>query len=116
MLRENYNNDGIVKEYKNGNITIKYYEEGIKESKKDSVLIIGCLLEMLDCYFVGETYCLSNYATGHSVYNCYSDKMYIFAWNDIEKLEAGKTIRLYARKIDETDKEILKEEGYGYEG
>lgn len=70
MLRENYNNDGIIKEYKNGNITIKYYSEGMQESKRDSLLTLSSLLDMIDCYFIGETYCLSNYETGHTIYNC----------------------------------------------
>lgn len=112
MLRENYNNGGIIREYKNGNITIKYYKEGIEESKKDNILLLSSLLEMIDCSFIGEIYCLSNWATGHPIYNAYSDLIYIFAWGDIDKLEKGKTIRLYARKPDETDREILEKEGF----
>lgn len=112
MLRENYNNGGIIREYKNGNITIKYYKEGIEESKKDNVLLLSSLLEMIDCSFIGETYCLSNWETGHTIYNAYSDLVYVFPWSEIEELEQGKTIRLYARKPDETDKEILEKEGY----
>lgn len=112
MIRENYNNTGIAREYKNGNITIKYYEEGIEESKKDYVLALSSLLDMIDCYFIGETYCLSNYEEGHTIYNAYSDLVYIFSWNDIEELEKGKTVRLYAKKPDETDREILEKEGY----
>ena len=110
MLRENYNNDGIIKEYKNGNITIKYYKDGIRESKRDSILTLSSLLDMIDCYFIGETYCLSNYAMGHTIYNCHSDLCYIFAWNDIETLEQGKTLKLYARKPDEWDRELIERE------
>ena len=112
MLRENYNNDGIIKEYKNGNITIKYYKDGIRESKRDSLLTLSSLLDIIDCYFIGEAYCLGNYAMGHTIYNCHSDLCYIFAWNDIETLEQGKTLKLYARKPNETDKEILEKEGF----
>lgn len=111
MLRENYNNDGIIKEYKNGNITIKYYNDGIQESKRDSLLTLSSLLDMIDCYFIGETYCLSNYETGHTVYNAYSDLVYVFAWSEVETLEAGKAIRLFARKPDETDRELIEREG-----
>ena len=96
----------------NGNITIKYYKEGIEESKKDNILLLSSLLDMIDCYFIGETYCLSNWATGHTIYNAYSDLVYVFAWSEIEELERGKTIRLYARKPNETDKEILEKEGF----
>lgn len=112
MLRENYNNDGIIKEYKNGNIIIKYYKEGIQESKRDSLLILSSLLDMIDCYFIGETYCLDNYATGCTIYNAYSDLVYVFAWSEIEALETGKAVKLFARKPDETDKEILEKEGF----
>lgn len=112
MLRENYNNDGIIKEYKNGNIIIKYYKEGIQESKRDSILTLSNLLDMIDCYFIGETYCLNNYATGHTIYNAYSDLVYVFAWNELESLESGKAVKLFARKPDETDKEILEKEGF----
>ena len=111
MLRENYNNDGIIKEYKNGNIVIKYYKEGIQESKRDSILTLSSLLDMIDCYFIGETYCLSNYETGHTVYNAYSDLVYIFPWRDLETLASGKTVKLSARKPDETDRELIKREG-----
>lgn len=108
MLRENYNNDGIVKEYKNGNLTIRYYEDGKKSS--DEVLTISELLWSIDCYFIGETYCLNNWETGNTIYNCYSDKVYIFPWAALAELQAGKTIRLYARQPDETDREIISQE------
>lgn len=108
MLRENYNNDGIIKEYKNGNITIKYYKDGIRESKRDSLLTLSSLLDMIDCYFIGETYCLSNYETGHTIYNAYSDLVYIFPWRDLETLASGKTVKLFARKPDETDRELIE--------
>ena len=111
MLRENYNNDGIIKEYKNGNITIKYYKEGIQESKRDSLLALSSLLDMIDCYFIGETYCLSNYETGHTIYNAYSDLIYVFAWSGLEALESGKAVKLFARKPDETDRELIEREG-----
>ena len=110
MLRENYNNYGIIKEYKNGNITIKYYKDGIRESKRDSILTLSSLLDMIDCYFIGETYCLSNYETGHTVYNAYSDLVYVFAWSELEALEAGKAVKLFARKPDETDRELIERE------
>lgn len=111
MLRENYNNDGIIKEYKNGNITIKYYNDGIQESKHDPILTLSSLLDMIDCYFIGETYCLGNYETGHTIYNAYSDLVYIFAWSELEALEAGKAVKLFARKPDETDRELIEMEG-----
>ena len=100
-----------IKEYKNGNITIKFDRELIELSKRDDVLALASALETADCYFIGETYCLSNYTTGHTIYNAYSDLVYIFAWSELEALEAGKAVKLFARKPDETDRELIETEG-----
>lgn len=108
MLRSTDN----CREYKNGNITIKYDPETIAAAKRDPVLIVSDVLSQIDCYFFGETYCLSNFETGHSVYNCYSDVVYIFPWRLLEDLQNGKTIKIYARRPDECDRELLKEENY----
>ena len=97
--------------YKNGNITIRYDADTIADSKRDPVLIISDVLSWIDCYFIGETYCLSNYETGHTIYNAYSDLVYIFPLRALEDLEAGKTVRLYARQPDETNREIFEREG-----
>ena len=96
MLRESFNNYGIIKEYNNNNITIKYYADGIKGAKKDDILILSEVLWLLDCSIEGDEFCLSNYETGCSIYNCFSDKWYIFPFSYLEKLENGKTIKLYA--------------------
>lgn len=98
------------KEYKNGNLTIKYDAETIQEAEKDAVLILACVLEEIDCDFFGETYCLNNFETGHSVYNAYSDLVYVFPWRLLDELQKGKTIRLHARKPDAADLEIINNE------
>ena len=98
------------KEYKNGNIIIKYDRDMIAESKRDSLLTLSSVLDGIDCYFIGETYCLGNYETGHTVYNAYSDLVYVFAWSELEALEAGKAVKLFARKPDETDRELIEME------
>ena len=110
MKRENFNNTGIVKEYKNGNITIKLFKDGLTDFERDNILETSELLSLIDCDFIGETYCLSNWETGHTVYNCYSDLVYIFPWSLLDDLKKGKTVRLYARKPDETDREIIESE------
>ena len=99
------------KEYKNGNIIIKYDRDMIAESERDSLLTLSSVLDEIDCSFIGETYCLNNYETGHTVYNAYSDLVYIFAWSELEALEAGKAVKLFARKPDETDRELIEREG-----
>lgn len=99
------------KEYKNGNIIIKYDRDMIAESKRDSLLTLSSVLDEIDCSFIGETYCLNNYETGHTVYNAYSDLVYVFAWSELEALEAGKAVKLFARKPDEADRELIEMEG-----
>lgn len=99
------------KEYKNGNIIIKYDRDMIAESKRDSLLTLSSVLDEIDCSFIGETYCLNNYETGHTVYNAYSDLVYVFAWSELETLEAGKAVKLFARKPDEADRELIEMEG-----
>ena len=99
------------KEYKNGNIIIRYDRDMIAESKRDSLLTLSSVLDEIDCSFIGETYCLSNYETGHTVYNAYSDLVYVFAWSELETLEAGKAVKLFARKPDETDRELIEMKG-----
>ena len=101
-----------IKEFQNGNINLRFDRTMIEEAQKDEILTLVSLLETLDCYFIGESYCLSNYETGHTVYNAYSDLVYIFAWSELEKLIQGKTVKLYARKPNKTDREILESEGY----
>lgn len=99
------------KEYKNGNIIIRYDRDMIAESKRDSLLTLSSVLDEIDCSFIGETYCLNNYETGHTVYNAYSDLVYVFAWSELEALEAGKAVKLFARKPDEADRELIEMEG-----
>lgn len=99
------------KEYKNGNIIIRYDRDTITESKRDSILTLSSVLDEIDCSFIGETYCLSNFETGHTIYNSYSDLVYIFPWRYLETLATGKTVKLFARKPDETDRELIEMEG-----
>ena len=108
MLRIN----DSIKEFKNGNINIKYDPNIIKEAGKDELWTLSSVLDNIDCYFIGETYCLGNYETGHTVYNAHSDLVYIFAWSDLEKLKAGHTVKLYARKPEKEDRETMESEGY----
>lgn len=111
MLRVSSN--GMLKEYKNGNITIKFDKDTLNELKDGyEVETLNYIIFWLDLYFIGETYCLSNWDTGHTIYNAYSDLVYVFPWRELETLKQGKTVRLYARKPDDTDREILESEGY----
>ena len=99
----------FAKEFKNGNISIKYDADTIKKAQKNELLTLSEILNSIDCYFVGETFCLSNYATGHLIYNLYSDLVYVFNWQWLKTLKQGKTIKLYVCKPDDDDREIIKE-------
>ena len=72
--------------------------------KEDDVLFISEILWWIDCSFYGDTFCLSNYETGHMIYNYYSDLCYVFPWRYLDELKQGKTVRLYARKVEEEDR------------
>lgn len=109
MKREHEN----IKEFNNGNLSIRFpveYPDKLKSGVVSAIEVISWVLDELDCYFVGEQFCLSNYAMGAMIYNCYSDLVYIINLNDIEKvLSRGRWLRLYARKPDENDREIINE-------
>lgn len=102
--------------FKNGNLNIRFSPEEIKDikaGKYSGVEVLGWKLEKFDSYYVGETYCLNNFTTGHTIYNCYSDVVYVVDWSDIDSiLMKGKTLKLYARIPDDGDREILEKEGY----
>ena len=98
----------FAKEFKNGNISIKYDADTIKEAQKDELLTLSEILNSIDCHFVGETFCLGNYAMGHLIYNTYSDLVYVFNWQWLKTLKQGKTVKLYARKPDDNDKKVIE--------
>lgn len=111
MKREHEN----IKEFQNGNIIFRFTSEQIAELKTgkiSAVEVISWILDEIDCYFIGEQYCLSNYTTGATIYNAYSDLCYIIDFSDVETvLMSGRYLKLYARKPDENDREIIEREG-----
>lgn len=104
-----YRTQNDIKEFLNGNINIRFTPDTIEEARKDFLLTFCDVLESFDCYLIGETYCLSNYTTGHTIYNCHSDLCYIFNCGNAEKLMQGGTVKLYARIPDDADREIIDE-------
>lgn len=112
MKREHEN----IKEFSNGNISIRFSPDDMRalnEKRYSSTELLSWVLEELDCYLVGDEFCLGNYATGAMIYNCYSDLVYIINLNDIDDiLTVGRWLRLYARKPDKDDREILKGLGW----
>lgn len=99
-------------QFKNGNINVKIEKEDLEDFKKDQVFFLSDLLWWMNCEFIGETFCLNNYETGHLIYNSYMDCCYIFAWSDLDKLAAGKTVKLYAREVTEVDRKLIERELY----
>lgn len=114
MLREHEN----IKEFKNGNISIRFpleYKEKLLAGSISAVEVLSFVLEEIDCYFIGENFSISNYDTGMLIYNCYSDLVYIIAVSDIlEVLANFRWLRLYARKPSDIDREIIENELGGW--
>ena len=94
-------------QFKNGNINLRIPKEDLDDFKKDQVCYLSELLSWNNCDFIGETYCLSNFETGHTIYNYYMDCCYIFPWRELETLAEGKMVKLYARVPEEYEREII---------
>lgn len=105
-----------IKEFNNGNLSIRFpveYREKLKSGVVSAIEVISWVLDELDCYFIGEEFCLGNYAMGAMIYNCYSDLVYIINFNDIEEtLAPGRWLRLYARKPTTYDRETIENSGF----
>lgn len=94
----------------NGNMNLQIPKEDLEEFNKDQVLFLPDMLSYLDCEFIGETYCLNNFETGHTIFNSYMNCCYIFAWSDLEKLAKGRCVKLHARPVTEEDLEMIERE------
>lgn len=98
------------------NIVLQFSPEEITDircGKVSDVETISWLLESIDCTFIGESYCLSNYTMGATIYNYYLDRCYVIDFSDVENiLMKGYHLSLKARTPDKGDREILKREGY----
>ena len=108
MCRGNY----FVKEFNNGNLSIRFDDELRELARRDDVLALASALDSVDCVFIGESFCLSNFEMGHMIYNFYSDKCYTFRWSELENLKMGLAVRLYAYDPDDDDRQAIEDEGY----
>ena len=97
-------------QFKNGNLSIRVEKEDLEDYLKDQVFFLSDLLWYMNCDFIGDTFCLSNWETGHLIYNSYMDCCYIFLWRELETLAAGKTVKLYAHKPTEDERELIEKE------
>ena len=101
----------MVKRFNNGNIHVTFDKEDIEDIKKNkfsNIEVLSWELENVDAYFIGEEFCLSNYAMGIMIYSCYADKVFTLDFSDLEKLLNGKTLILYARTPSADDREIIE--------
>lgn len=97
-------------QFKNGNLSLRIPREDLKEFNRDPVLYLSDLLGWMDCDFIGETFNLSNWVTGHLIYNNYMDCCYIFAWDELDRLACGLTVKLYARPVSADERELIEKE------
>jgi hypothetical protein len=111
MYRHGFTNDGIIKEFRNNNINIKFSNDAITDinaGKFSDIEILSWLLSEIDSYFVGESQCISNYETGILIYNYHSDVCYFLNFSDIDKyLMTNKTLKLYSYKPDKDTRDYI---------
>lgn len=101
----------IVSRYENGNMTVKAEPEDITGCEGLLIYLVWALGDK-DAYLFGEEYCISNWDMAIDFYSAYTGLLYRFCYASLEDLKAGKTVRLYGRKMtnDERDEyeELLK--------
>lgn len=102
-------NNGCT-QFDNGNLNIRIEKEDLEDYLKDQVFFLSDLLWHLSCEFVGESFCLGNADTGHLIYNYSKDCCYIFSWRELETLAEGNTVKLYAHKPTEEERELIEKE------
>lgn len=94
----------------NLNATIIVNEDEIEDLNNENICICAFIDMMCDNDFdpFGDSFCLNNYEMGHAFYNLWNDKLYIFNWNCLEEMKAGKSITLCAREMDKWSREIYE--------
>ena len=97
----------IIKRYKNGNFTAKM-DDMDQNGESTLVNLIWGLFDA-DCTLFGEEYCISNWEMAVDMYCYYTDRLIRIPYSILEDLENGRTVRLYARKLDEYDQAELAE-------
>ena len=100
--------------FNNGNLNIRFSPDeiqDIKAGKHSMIELLSWKLDKFDTIFIGEKYCLSNYTIGCTLYSCYSDKVFILDFSDIDNiLMESRTLKLYATKPTQDDREIIESE------
>lgn len=97
-------------QFRNGNLNLRISKEDLEDFNKDQVLFLSDHLFWLDCEFVGETFCLNNFETGHIIYNSYMDCWYLFRWFDLNVLALGFAVKLVAMDMNDYIRELVNKE------
>ena len=98
----------IIKRFKNGNFTAKM--EDSDHNREGTLIKLIWALYDADCELFGEEYCISNWEMACDMYCYYTDRIIRIPYSLLSALEAGKTVRLYARIPDQWDREQLEED------
>ena len=104
-----------IKEFKNGNINIRFAPEEIAEINSDDTQSgLSALINALywaDCYMIGDSFCINNFTMGQLIYSAYSHVCYTLDLSDIDDiLMQGRNLKLYAHKPDAEEMELIKRE------
>ena len=95
----------IIRRYKNGNFTAKM--DDMDQNGESTLINLIWGLFDADCTLFGEEYCISNWEMAVDMYCYYTDRLIRIPYSILEDLENGRTVRLYARKLDEYDRAEL---------
>lgn len=105
-------NETVCKTDRNGDIILKFSPNetaDIRTGKLSEVEVISWLLESIDGTFIDESYCLSNYTMGATIYNYYLERCYVIDFSDVESiLMKGYHLLLKARIPDNGEREMLE--------
>ena len=108
-------NTDNAKEFKNGSINIHFTAEEIADINNDNMMSgfthLMYVLDWADCYMLGDSFCWGNSKMFQRIYNAHSNICYYMDLDDIDDvLMQGKTLKLYARKPDPEDREMIERE------
>ena len=97
--------------YKNNNLDVQFSQDElieINDGRYTPLEMLESIIEWSDCYLVGEIFCLSNDECGVDIYNTNRDVLYTLRMSDIDRvLLKGRTLKLYAREVDEYERQTL---------
>ena len=94
----------IIKRFKNGNFNVKH--EADYDYSNDLIEQLCNSIE-LDFMIAGDEGCFGNFDMYYPLYNAYIDRLYLITGSDCTLYQAGKTVKLYGRPLDQDEREAL---------